>query len=155
MRAAVLAFLFLTATGAFAAKHPDFTGAWEFNPGKSKNIGMIMQAKMTSTITQTNSAIDESTHSNFQDSEQEMKTHYDLTGTPASNESPMAGASETVSKWEGEKLITIWTSQSAIAGGAKIVRTETRWLSPDGNTMTIESVRGTNPPVVMVFEKKK
>jgi hypothetical protein len=67
----------------------------------------------------------------------------------------MAGPSETISKWEGEKVVTSWTSQSAVAGGDKVVRTETRSLSADGRTMTVESVRGSNSPVVMVFEKKR
>src|SRR5215831_6457993 len=104
MKRAILAFLCLSAASAFAAKHPDFSGTWEFNTAR--------------------------------------------------NESPMAGPSETVSKWDGDKLVTTWTSQSAVAGG-KTVRTETRSLSSDGNTMTIESVRGSNPPVVMVFDKKR
>jgi len=50
--------------------------------------------------------------------------------------------------------VTIWTSESAVAGGPKVVRTETRSLSSDGKTMTVESVRGSNPALVMVFEKK-
>lgn len=154
MRAALLALLCLTSVGALAAKHPDFNGSWEFNPGKSKNVGMMMQARMTSSIQQTDSAIDETTHSNFQGSEQDLKTHYDLTGKPVSNDSPMAGTSETVSKWDGDKLVTTWTSASAVAGGPKVVRTETRTLSADGKTMTIESVRGANAALVMVFEKK-
>ena len=65
----------------------------------------------------------------------------------------LEGPSETLSKWDGNKLVTTWTSQSAMAGGPKVVRTETRSLSPDGNTMTIESIRGSNLPVVMVFDK--
>jgi hypothetical protein len=66
----------------------------------------------------------------------------------------MAGPSETVSKWDKANLVTIWTSESAVAGGPKVVRTETRSLSPDGKTMTVESVRGSTPAVVMVFDKK-
>jgi hypothetical protein len=34
------------------------------------------------------------------------------------------------------------------------VRKETRSLSPDGKTMTVESVRSSNPAIVMVFDKK-
>jgi hypothetical protein len=66
----------------------------------------------------------------------------------------MAGPSETVTKWENGKLVSIWTSESAVAGGPKVVRTETRSLSSDGKTMTVESARGSNPVIVMVFEKK-
>ena len=155
MKSTFFAFVCLVTVAAFAAKRPDFAGSWEFNAAKSKNIGMMMQVKMTDTIQQTDSAIDETAHSIFQGSDEEAKTHYDLTGKPANNESPMEGPSETVSKWEGNRLVTTWTSQSAVAGGTKVVRTETRSLSPDGNTMTIESVRGSNPAVVMLFEKKR
>lgn len=155
MKSSVFAFICLVAVAAFAAQRPDFAGSWEFNAGKSKNIGMMMQVKMTDTIQQTDSALDETAHSIFQGSDQEMKTHYDLTGKTAHNDSPMEGPSETVTKWDGNSLVTTWTSQSAVAGGPKVVRTETRSLSPDGNTMTIESVRGSNPPVVMVFDKKR
>jgi hypothetical protein len=66
----------------------------------------------------------------------------------------MAGPSETVSKWAKGNLVTTWTSESAIAGGPKVVRTETRSLSADGKTMTVESVRGLNPATVMVFDKR-
>jgi hypothetical protein len=66
----------------------------------------------------------------------------------------MGGPAETVTKWQGGELVTTWTSESAVAGGPKVVRTETRSLSPDGKTMTVESVRGSNPAPVMVFEKK-
>jgi hypothetical protein len=155
MKSRLLAFVFLATIAAFAAKRPDFTGSWEFNADKSKNIGMMMQVKMTQTIHQSDASLDVLSHTNFQGSDQDMKTHYDLTGKPATNDSPMAGPSETISKWEGEKVVTSWTSQSAVAGGDKVVRTETRSLSADGRTMTVESVRGSNSPVVMVFEKKR
>jgi hypothetical protein len=155
MKTALLAFVCLVTVAAFAAKRPDFAGSWEFNPGKSKNIGMMMQARMTRTIQQTDSALDETTHTTFQGNNQDMKTHFDFTGKPVNNDFPMTGPSVTVSKWDGDKLVTTWTSESAVAGGSKIVRIETLSLSPDGNTMTVESVRGSNAPVVMVFDKKR
>ena len=139
---------------AFATNRPDFSGAWILNPEKSQNIGMMSEMKMTQTIEQSSVSLDVTANTTYQGDSQQMKTHYDLTGKPATNDSPMAGPSETVSKWDGEKLVTTWTSKGAVAG-TKTVRTETRTLSPDGRTMTLESVRGPNPLVVMVFEKKK
>jgi hypothetical protein len=65
----------------------------------------------------------------------------------------MGGPSETVSEWDGDKLVTTWTGQSAVAAGT-VVRTKTRSLSPDGKVMTVESVRGSSLPLVMVYEKK-
>ena len=138
---------------AFAANLPDFSGKWSFNPEKSKNIGMMSDMKMMQTIKQSSASVDVTTEATFQGTNQQAKTHYDLTGKAAANDSPMAGPSETVSKWDGDKLVTTWTSSGAVAG-TKTVRTETWSLSPDGKTMTIEAVRGSNPPVVMVFDKK-
>lgn len=144
----------LTALTAFAAKRTDFSGTWQLNSEKSKNIGMMQQMEMTQTIEQTNTALDVTTHTKFQGRDDDSKAHFDLAGKPVTNEAPMQGPSQTVSKWEDAKLVTTWTSQSAVAGGAKVVRTETLSLSPDGKTMTLESVRGANPPVVMIFDRK-
>src|SRR5258708_19828213 len=123
--------LCLMAIGAFAQKHSDFSGAWQFNPEKSKNVGMMSQMKMTQTIEQSDSALDTTTHATYQGRDEDSKTHYDLTGKAATNESPMGGPGETISRWDGSKLMTTWTSESAVAGGPKVVRTETRSFSPD------------------------
>lgn len=151
----LISVLCLMALAALAAKRSDFSGSWQFNPEKGKNIGMMSQMKMTQTIDQSDSTLDVTTHTTFQGKDEDSKTHYDLTGRPATNESPMGGPSETVSKWDGGKLVTTWTSESAVAGGPKVVRTETRSLSADGKTMTVESVRGSNPAMVMVFDKNQ
>jgi hypothetical protein len=146
--------LCLMTISAFAAKPSDFSGSWQFSPEKSKNIGMMAQMKMIETIVQSDSSLDVTVHTTFQGRDEDSKTHLDLTGKPATNESPMGGPSETVSRWDGGNLVTTWTSESAVAGGPKVVRIETRSLSADGKTMLVESVRGSNPAIVMVFEKK-
>ena len=143
----------LTTVVALAAAQTDFSGTWEFNTEKSKNIGMMAQMKMSLAIQQSDTALEITVHSTYQGKDQESKTHLDLTGNPATNESPMGGPNETVSKWDGAKLVTTWTGQSAIAGKT-VVRTETRSLSTDGKVLNLESVRGSNPPVVMIFDKK-
>lgn len=155
MKSRLFALICLAPVLAFAATRPDFEGSWEFNAAKSTNVGMMTQVKMTQTIQQTDSSLEVLSHSTFQGSDQDLKTYYDLTGKPVANDSPMAGPSETISKWDGDKLVTRWTSRSAVAGGEKVVRIETRAVSADGKTMTIESVRGSNAPVVMVFDKKR
>jgi hypothetical protein len=152
IRLPILAICLVT-LAAFAAGQTDFSGTWEFNTGKSKNIGMMAQMKLSLAIQQSDSALDITAHSTFQGKDQESKTHLDLTGSPATNESPMGGPNETVSKWDAGNLVTTWTGESAIAG-KKTVRTETRSLSADGKVLTVESVRGSNLPVVMVFDKK-
>ena len=150
----VLALLWVMVAAAFAAQHSDFSGSWQFSPEKSKNAGMMSQMMMMQSIKQSATALDVTLHTTFQGRDDDSKTHYDLTGKPATNESPMGGPAETVTKWQADRLVTIWTSESAVAGGPKVVRTETRSLSSDGKTMTVESVRGSNPVLVMVFERK-
>ena len=144
----------LVTSVALAQKVTNFSGSWQFNTEKSKNVGMMAQMKMALSIQQSDSSLDITTRTSYQGRNEDNKTHYDLTGKPTANELPMGGPSETISKWDGGKLVTTWTGESAIAGGPKVVRAETRSLSADGKTMTVESVRGTNPPVVMVFDKK-
>ena len=155
MKATVLILVFgLLAGVTLAQKSTDFSGSWQFNPERSKNVGMMGQMKMALTIQQTDSSLDITTRATYQGRDEDSKIHYDLTGKPMTNELPMGGPSETVSKWDGGNLVTSWTSESAVAGGPKVVRTETRSLSRDGKSMTVESLRGSNPPVVMVFDKK-
>lgn len=153
-RGLILACITGLAFAVSAATTTDFSGTWEFNPQKSENIGMMSQAKMTMTIRQTPEALDVDARTSFQGQESTMTTHYDLNGKAVTNQSPMAGPSETVSKWQDGKIVTTWTSQGAVAG-SQVVRLETRSLSSDGKTMKMESVRGSNPPVVMVFDKKQ
>ena len=155
MRAKALILAVGLITGAtLAQKVANFSGSWQFNPEKSKNVGMMAQMKMALTIQQSDSSLDITTSTTFQGRDEDSKIHYDLTGKPVTNELPMGGPSETVSKWDGGKLVTTWTGESAVAGGPKVVRTETRSLTANGKTMTVESVRGANPPVVMIFDKK-
>ena len=136
-----------------SAAQTDFSGNWEFNTEKGQSIGMMAQMKMSLSIQQSDTALDISAKSNYQGKEREHKTHLDFTGKSVTNESPMGGPNDTVSKWDGAKLVTTWTGQSAIAGKT-VVRTETRSLSPNGKVLMVESVRGSNPPVVMIFDKK-
>ena len=150
----LLAMLCVTAGVTLAAEHANFSGSWEFRPEKSKNVGMMSQMKMIQAIEQSQTVLDVNTRTTFQGKDDDSKAHYDLTGKPVSNESPMGGPAETVTKWQAGKLVTTWTSESAVAGGPKVVRTETRFLSADGRTMTVQSVRGSSPALVMVFEKK-
>lgn len=149
----LISLLFLTAV-VVAATHPDFSGSWQLNADKSKNLGMMSQMNMSLLVLQSTSALDVTTHTVFQGQGSDNKTHYDLTGKTVQNELPMSGVNETVSKWDGDKLLTTWTGDSPMSEGAKVVRIETRTLSPDKKTMTVESVRGASPAIVMVFDRK-
>ena len=84
---------------------------------------------------------------------QKQELRFDLAGKPVTNETPMGEKSETVTQWEGPKLVTKWTTPGAIAGSAK-VSVETRSLSKDGQTMYVETTRAGKPPVTMVYDKQ-
>jgi hypothetical protein len=148
-----LALILPLAVIASAPAPTNFSGVWEFNPARSKNVGMMSSLRLTSTIKQTDNLLIISEASAFNGQEQKREVRYDLTGKAVSNERPMSGPNETVSRWAGDKLVTTWTGESAIAG-AKVVRTETMSLSADGKTLTVETVRGSNPPLVMVYDRK-
>lgn len=149
----VVLALGLIAVAAMAQKVANFSGTWQFNPEKSQNIGMMTNAQITSTIKQTRQTLTVIDDTAMGGRKQSHETDYDLSGKQAANTSPMGESSQTVSKWSGAKLITKWTTEGAIAG-TKVVRVETRYLSGNGKTMFLESRRGNNPPMVMVFDRK-
>lgn len=141
--------IFLFAAGLAAAANPDFSGNWEFVPARSQNVGMMAQMKIAVSITQTPSEL----RIVNRGKEQSPATIFNLAAKPVANETPMGEKAETVSKWQNGKLVTTWTSPGSVAG-TQTVRTETRSLSSDGRTMTVESARGKNPPMTMIFERK-
>ena len=137
---------------AHAAGVPDFSGTWQINPAKSQNLGMMAAVKQTLTIRQSATEMTLLEASDFQGQKSERTVRYDLKGTPVVNEAAMGGKAETVAKWDGARLVVTWTSEGTVAG-TKNVRTETRSLAADGKTMSVESVRATGNPVVMVFDR--
>jgi hypothetical protein len=146
-------WLFLLLAPVVSAAGANFSGTWVVNPGRGQNMGMMANLKLTVTLEQTDKMLTSTDISSMQGQEQRRVVTYDLTGKAVPNAGPMGDKSQTVSKWDGNTLITTWTSEGAIAG-SQVVRTETRSLSADGRTMTVETVRGSSPPVVMVFEKR-
>jgi hypothetical protein len=143
--------IFRGGTPAFAAT--DFSGSWLMNVSKSKNIGMMSSMQITLTIKQTANELVVSEFSKFNGQERMRELHYDLSGKTAANTGPMGDPNETVTKWAGSALETTWTGEGAVAG-TKVVRTETRSLSSDGKTMSDEYLRGSNPAMVLVFDKQ-
>jgi hypothetical protein len=131
----------------------DFSGKWEFNAEKSQNIGMMAEMKLTATLKQTSQELVVTNATKFNGREQSSEMRFDLTGKPVPNKNPMEAMAETVSKWDGKILVTKWTSPGSIAGSTS-VRTETRSLSADGRTLTVESKRGKQPAMVMVYDRK-
>ena len=153
MKTTLLMIALAVAFTASAASKADFSGAWVFNPGKSKNIGMMASVEYTSTITQTAKFVVVQDSTAFNGQKQSHETRYDLAGTSVPNESLMGEKARTTSRWSGTKLITVWETDGAVAG-TKVVRTETRYLSNDGKTMYVESARANKDPMVIVFDRK-
>ena len=154
--APLLALLLLVAgfAPALAADPPNFAGAWVFNPDKGENLGMGAGVKETVTITQTPQLMTLDFSASFMGKTSLRKVTYDLAGKPVPNEGPMGGKADTVAKWAGAKLVTVWTSEGAIPG-TRTEKTESRVLSADGKTMTVSTVTGAKPPVVRVYEKQQ
>ena len=150
---AIVAMFFASALTAPAANTPDFSGKWVFNGAKSKNIGMMAGAEYTSTIKQSDKLLTVQDDTVFNGQKQSHETCYDLGGATVPNDSPMGEKAQTTSKWEGNKLVTSWETEGAIAG-TKVARTETRYLSEDGKTLFLESARAGKEPMVIVFDRK-
>jgi len=141
------------ATAALAAGTPDFSGTWVLNNQKGRNLGMVAAVKETVVITQTADEFTADFTSTFNENTSKRQLNYDLTGKPVQNEDAMGSKSETVAKWDGDKLFVTWTGEGAVAG-TKVVKTETRSLSADGKTMTVVSGRPNREPMELVYEKK-
>lgn len=139
---------------ALAAEPPNFSGTWVLNTDKGENLGMVSAIKETVTIAQTPEKMTLDFSSVFMGKTTLRKVTYDLAGKAVPNEGPMGDKADTVATWDGTKLKVVWTGESAILGN-KTEKTETRVLSADGKTMSVTSVRGTKPPMVMVYEKQK
>jgi hypothetical protein len=131
----------------------NFSGTWVFNPSRSQNVGMMASMEDTVTIVQTPAQLTIADRARMQGQDSTREVRFDLNGKPVTNAGPMGDQNETVAEWNDRKLIVTWTADGAVAG-TNVVRTETRSLSADGKTMTVESVRGSNAPVVMVFDKR-
>ena len=153
IRTAVVSLSLVFATVVSAQSVPNFSGRWVLNTAKGKNLGMMSALKDTLDISQTAKELVIHDTSSFQGRDNTRELRYDLSGKTVANDGPMGDHNETVAKWVAGKIVTTWTRDGAVAG-TKSVMTETRSLSADGKTMTLESVRGESPAVVMVFEKQ-
>jgi hypothetical protein len=151
--ALIVVVFFAFALAAPGANTPDFSGKWVFNAAKSKNIGMMAGAEYISTIKQSDKLLTVQDDTVFSGQKQSHETRYDLSGATVPNDSPMGEKAKTTSNWEGNKLVTSWETDGAIAG-TKVVRTETRYLSDDGKTLFLESARAGKEPMVIVFDRK-
>ncbi len=144
--------LVLLTTPLPAQVSTNFSGTWVLNVSRSQNLGAMAAMQDTAAIEQTRDRLTVTDHARMLGQTSTRELHFDLTGKQITNLGPMGDPNETVAKWADGRLIVTWTGEGAIAG-TKVVRTETRSLSADGKTMTVESVRGGSAPIVMVYDK--
>lgn len=149
----VAALILLTSFGVAAATPPDFSGSWVLNASNSKNLGMMSAMDYASDIKQTGDALTVKDTTQMMGQTQTQESHFALNGTSMPNVSYMGDQAHTTTHWDGAKLVTMWTSPGAVAG-TNSIRTETRYLSEDGKTMTVESTNGSKAPIVFTFDRK-
>lgn len=147
-------FCLIPTIGAFAEAAANFAGTWVFDPARSKNVDMMAQAAIRTTIRQSKLQVVVDDASTFNGQADVQQTVYDLSGKPVQNKSAMAGPATSRSRWDGSRIITEWESAGAIAG-TTVKRTEIRYLSPDGKTMYVESGKAGRDPMVIVFKKDR
>lgn len=148
----LVACLTLTMSGVALAES-DFSGTWILNTSKGENLGMVAAIKETLSVEQTAEQLSVTHVSVFQGKESSREVNYDLKGTPVTNYAAMGDKSETVSQWQGDQLVTTWTSEGAIAG-TSVTRTETRSLTEDGSAMSVATARADRPQMVLVYERQ-
>jgi hypothetical protein len=148
-----LLFALVLNSSVLAAGTPALAGTWVFKADKSKGVGMMSAVAITAVITQTGPELKIHEITVSQGKEQTHDNTYDAAGGPKTNESPMGDKSSTVSHWENDKLVTTWTAPGAV-NGTTVVRTETRSVSADGKTMTVEWSRDGKVGMVMVFDRQ-
>jgi hypothetical protein len=153
-RLIAIAILGTSLDGGAATPPANLAGQWTFEPSQSKNVGMMGGMKIHTTIVQSLSELVVDDASDFNGRQDTQHTSYDLTGKHVSNTPIMGGTATTRSHWDGTRLVTEWESPGSIAG-TTVKRTETRYLSPDGSTMFIESSRPGQEPMVMVFTRDR
>lgn len=149
-----LYLVLVIATDIQAQGVPDFSGTWVLDTSRGENLGMVASIEQTAVISQTPDKLTLDVTSSFMGTKTEQQLNFDLTGNMTINETAMGEVSETVTSWVDDTLVTVWTSEGAIAG-SKVVRTEIRSLSADNRTMAVSTARGDRATRVMVFAKQQ
>ena len=148
----IICFVFGNLGIAYAQQTADFSGTFEMNPKKGQNLGMAAAVKETIVVSQTDDTLVIDFTDVFQGNTTTRQVTYDLSGKPMTNYAAMGDEGQTVSSWSDGALVTTWTSEGAIAG-TEVVRTETRSLSEDGQTLTVETARDDRPAMIMVYDR--
>ena len=124
----------------------DFRGTWILNTDRGANLGMMKAVNETIVASQTADRATFDMTDVFAGMTTTRIVVYDLNSATMPNKAAMGAESETTSRWEGNKLVTIWAAEGAIAG-TESERTETRCLTDGGETLNITMTRAGNPDI--------
>jgi hypothetical protein len=141
------------ATIAMAQAPADFSGTWVLNTELGENLGMMKAVQETVVITQTDEQLVADYADTFGGKTTTRQVTYDLNGNKMDNFAAMGTPSKTITRWDGERLVTIWSNEGAIAGTTE-ERSEIRELINDGSRMSVSLSRGDNPALVFVYERQ-
>ncbi len=140
------------------ASRGDFSGTWVLNTDRGANLGMMKAVKETIVASQTEDAVTFAMTDVFAGMTTERTVVYDLNGTTVPNKAAMGAESQTTTRWDGAKLVTIWAAEGAIAGTEE-QRTETRCLTDGGATLNVTMTKAGNPDadeaIWFVFERSE
>lgn len=124
----------------------DFRGNWVLNTDRGANLGMMKAVKETIVATQSADSVTLDMTAVFAGMTTKRTVIYDFEGATMPNKAAMGADSETMSRWVGNTLVTIWTAEGAIAGTTS-ERTETRCLTDGGKTLNVVMTRAGNPDI--------
>ncbi len=146
-----------TDTGADIGNPPaDFRGKWVLNTDRGANLGMMKAVNETIVASQTKDTVTFDMTDVFAGMTTERSVVYDLNGAAMPNKAAMGAESQTTTRWDGGRLVTIWAAEGAIAGTEE-QRTETRCLTDGGATLNVTMTKAGNPDadeaIWFVFER--
>jgi len=141
------------ATAAVAQDTPDLSGTWVLDTKRGENLGMMAALEQTLVVTQNAETVTLDFTNVFRGSESTRQVTLVLSGASVDNVGGMGDPGKTVTTWDGDRLVTVWTTPSAIPGN-EVKRTETHALSDDGATLTVTSERANRPMMTMVYGKQ-
>jgi hypothetical protein len=128
----------------------DFSGTWVLNTQKGENLGMVAAVDQTLVMTQSDTQLILDYTNEFMGTHK-RKVTLDLGGAEVENPAAMGDPSLTESGWDGDNLVTTWTTERALGDPLKSIVTIE--LAADG-TMTISTERANKPTTILVYEKQ-
>jgi hypothetical protein len=149
-----LAAIATLALAGLARAAPDVAGTWDMKPERGENLGMVAAVQQTLVVTQTEAAVTLDYTNVFRGETTTRQVKLDLSGAATENFAAMGDPSTTESSWDGDRLVTKWTTAGAIPG-TEVIRMETLAVSADGAELSITTERANRPTMKVVYQKRQ